>query len=355
VKALQAMPAMKTSFFQANGTVYKIVPEHINFGLAVDVERKDGSRSLMVPNIKKADTLDFSSFFAAYNEIIRKVFTNQIQPADFADTTVTLTNPGTIGTVHSVPRLMPAQGLIVATGAIDYPPEYQSADPHTIARLGLSKVMTVTSTYDHRVIQGAESGMFLRVLHQLLLGEEKFYDEIFASMKIPYEPVRLTRDVNPAFDGMSALEASVEKQAHVLQLMNMYRVRGHLIANINPLRVDVPTHAELDPSRYGLTVWDYDREFITDGLGGKKRATLREILDTLREAYCGTIGVEYMFIQEPEEKAWIQQRVEGMPRAKWLTAEMKQRLLAKLNAAESFYKFLQTKFVGQKRFGLECA
>ncbi len=355
VKALQAMPVMKTSFLQVNGTPYKVMPEHINFGLAVDVERKDGTRSLMVPNIKKADTLDFSGFFAAYNDIIRKVFTNQVQPGDFADTTVTLTNPGTIGTLHSVPRLMPSQGLIVATGAIDYPPEYQSADPHTIARLGISKVMTVTSTYDHRVIQGAESGMFLRVLHRLLQGEENFYDEIFASMKIPYEPVRHTRDVNPVFDGVSSQEASIEKQAHVLQLINMYRVRGHLIANTNPLRLEVPTHAELDPSRYGLTVWDYDREFITDGLAGKRRATLREILDILREAYCGTIGVEYMFIQEPEQKAWIQQRVEGVPRAKWLNADMKQRLLAKLNAAEAFEKFLQTKYVGQKRFGLEGA
>ncbi|MGH7493182.1 MAG: multifunctional oxoglutarate decarboxylase/oxoglutarate dehydrogenase thiamine pyrophosphate-binding subunit/dihydrolipoyllysine-residue succinyltransferase subunit [bacterium] len=355
VKALQAMPVMKTSFVQVHGTPYKIVPEHINFGLAVDVERKDGTRSLMVPNIKRADTLDFSGFFAAYNEVIRKVYTNQIQPTDFADTTVTLTNPGTIGTVHSVPRLMPAQGLIVATGAIDYPPEYQFADPHTIARLGISKVMTVTSTYDHRVIQGAESGMFLRELQQLLQGEDNFYDEIFASMRIPYEPVRLTRDVNPVFDGVSTQDALIEKQAHVLQLINIYRVRGHLIANINPLRLDVPTHAELDPARYGLTVWDYDREFITGGLGGKQRATLRGILDTLREAYCGTIGVEYMHIQEPEQKAWIQQRVEGVPRAKWLTAGMKQRLLAKLNAAEAFEKFLQTKYVGQKRFGLEGA
>ena len=355
VKALQAMPVMKTSFVQANGTPYKVVPEHINFGLAVDVERKDGTRSLMVPNIKKADTLDFSSFFAAYNEIIRKVFTNQIQPADFADTTVTLTNPGTIGTVHSVPRLMPAQGLIVATGAIDYPPEYQFADPHTVARLGISKVMTVTSTYDHRVIQGAESGMFLRLLQQLLQGEEDFYDAIFASMKIPYEPVRLTRDVNPVFDGAHSTEALIEKQARVLQLINIYRVRGHLIANINPLRADVPTHTELDPARYGLTVWDYDREFLTGGLGNQQRASLREILDMLREAYCGTIGVEYMHIQELEQKTWIQQRVEGVPRAKWLAGDMKRRLLAKLNAAEAFEKFLQTKYVGQKRFGLEGA
>jgi len=352
IKALKKMPAMATSFFASNGAAYKITPEHINFGLAVDVAKKDGTRSLMVPNIKAADTMDFSSFFATYNEILRKVHANQITPEDFANTTVTLTNPGTIGTVHSVPRLMPGQGLIVATGAIDYPPEYQAADPRTIARLGISKVMTVTSTYDHRVIQGAESGMFLQALHKLLIGEENFYDELFASMKIPYHAVRLTRDINPMLEGSEAL---IEKQAHVLQLINIYRVRGHLIANLNPMSTEAPSHQELDPERYGLTLWDYDREFITGGLGGKPRATLREILDILREAYCQTIGVEYMHIQEPEQKKWIQQRVEGVPRAKWMDAAAKRRILAKLNEGEAFERFLHTKYVGHKRFSLEGA
>jgi len=352
IKALKKMPAMATSFFASNGAAYKITPEHINFGLAVDVAKKDGTRSLMVPNIKAADTMDFSSFFAAYNEILRKVHANQITPEDFANTTVTLTNPGTIGTIHSVPRLMPGQGLIVATGAIDYPPEYQAADPRTIARLGISKVMTVTSTYDHRVIQGAESGLFLQALHKLLIGEEDFYDDLFASMKIPYHAVRLTRDINPSLEGSDAL---IEKQAHVLQLINIYRVRGHLIANLNPMSLEAPSHKELDPERYGLTLWDYDREFITDGLGGKSRATLREILDVLREAYCQTLGVEYMHIQEPEQKTWIQQRVEGMPRAKWLDRVAKRRILAKLNEGEAFERFLHTKYVGHKRFSLEGA
>ena len=352
VKALKKMPVMATSFFAANGTSYKITPEHVNFGLAVDVAKKDGSRTLFVPNIKAADKMEFSAFFAAYNEILRKVYANQITPEDFANTTVSLTNPGTIGTIHSVPRLMPGQGLIVATGAIDYPPEYQAADPRTIARLGISKVMTVTSTYDHRVIQGAESGMFLQALHKLLLGEEDFYDELFASMKIPYHPARLRRDINPMLEGGEAL---IEKQARVLQLINIYRVRGHLIANLNPMSLEAPSHNELDPERYDLTLWDYDREFITGGLGGKPRATLREILDILREAYCQTIGVEYMHIQELEQKEWIQARVEGMPRAKWLDRAAKRRILAKLNEGEAFERFLHTKYVGHKRFSLEGA
>jgi 2-oxoglutarate dehydrogenase E1 component len=352
IKALKVMPAMTNSFVENNGAIYKVTPEHVNLGLAVDVAKKDGSRTLLVPKITQADTMEFSSFFAAYNEILRKVYANQITPEDFAGTTVSLTNPGTIGTVHSVPRLMPGQGLIVATGAIDYPPEYQAADPRTIARLGISKVMTVTSTYDHRVIQGAESGLFLQELHKLLIGENDFYDEIFASMKIPYLPVRLTRDINPLLE---AGEAMIEKQARVLQLINIYRVRGHLIANLNPLSTKAPSHQELDPERYGLTVWDYDREFITGGLGGKQRATLREILDTLREAYCQTIGVEYMHIQEPEQKEWIQQRVEGVPRKKWMESAAKRHILTKLNAGEAFERFLHTKYVGHKRFSLEGA
>ena len=356
LKALKQMPNMTASYQVINGQPYKVIPKHINFGLAVDVEKKDGSRSLLVPNIKQADQHDFIHFFSAYNEIIRKVRTNRIEPEDFMDTTVTLTNPGTIGTVHSIPRLMSGQGLIVATGGIQYPPEWEAADPRLLARLGISKVMMVTSTYDHRIIQGAESGLFLRLLHRLLEGEEDFYEEIFENLKIPHQVVRMARDINPVFDGTAAgTGAEIEKQARVLQLINMYRVRGHLIANLNPLSPEIKYHPELDPERYGFTVWDYDREFITGGLAGKPRATLREILDILREAYCQTIGVEYMHIQEPEQKEWIQKRVEGVPRSAWMDVDMKRHILARLNAAEAFERFLHTKYVGHKRFSLEGA
>lgn len=355
VKAVKQLPVMATYFLAHNGAFYKVTPEHVNLGLAVDVARKDGSRALFVPNLKAADTVDFAAFFNAYNDIVRRTLANQAKPEDFADTTITLTNPGTIGTVHSVPRLLPRQGAIIATGAIDYPPEYQFADPATIARLGISKVMTVTSTYDHRIIQGAESGLFLQKLHQLLLGEENFYDEIFASLHIPYHPVRLDRDRNPSFDGSLADDGMVEKEARVIQLINIYRVRGHLLANLNPLSAEAQSHLELDPARYRLSLWDYDREFITDGLGGRQRATLREILDILRDAYCHTIGIEYMHIQEPEQKAWVQERVEGSKRRDWLTAADKRRILDKLNSAEAFERFLHTKYVGHKRFSLEGA
>ena len=356
LKALMKMPAMTAHYVESKGKPYKVVPEHINFGLAVDVEKKDGSRSLLVPNIKAADTLSFQEFFDAYNALIRKVRTNAIDPTDFQGTTVTLTNPGMIGTVHSIPRLMQGQGLIVATGGIQYPAEWHSADPNAIARLGLSKVMTVTSTYDHRIIQGAESGLFLQTLHKLLAGEDDFYEDIFASMQIPHHPLKLTRDSNAFFDAAAGGAASeAEKQVRVARLINMYRVRGHLIANTNTLSFEARSHPELEPENYGLTIWDYDREFFTFDLTGRRRATLREILDILQEAYCRTIGVEFMHIQEPEQKRWIQERVEGVHRSEWLSKGQIRRILLKLNDAEAFERFLHTKYIGHKRFSLEGA
>ena len=263
---------------------------------------------------------------------------------------MSLTNPGTIGTLHSVPRLMPGQGVIVGVGAITYPPEYEGADPQTLAEIGVSKTVTLTSTYDHRIIQGAESGEFLAKLHDLLLGGDGFYDDIFASFGVPYEPARWSPDRSP-------LEGSVEAQHKVIavqQLINMYRVRGHLIANLDPLGLKEPrTHEELDPNHWGLTIWDLDREFPTGGLAGRESMKLRDILGVLRDAYARTIGVEYMHIQEPDQKAWIQQKVEGVHGDTSL--DDKRRILSALNGAEAFERFLHTKFLGQKRFSLEGA
>ena len=355
VRALKQVPAMTVTFREIDGVPYKIIPEHINLGLAVDVVRKDGTRNLMVPNIKQAETMSFSEFFAAYNDMLRRVTTNKITPDDFAGTTVSLTNPGMIGTVHSIPRLMAGQSAIIGTGSIDYPAEWQSADARLLARLGISKVMQMTSTYDHRVIQGAESGHFLDAIHKLLTGSEQFYEEIFQNLSIPYAPIKLARDINAAAETGTAGEDQAEKQAHVLYLINMYRVRGHLQANLFPLSVEMKSHSELNPELYGLSLWDYDREFMTRGLAGNARMTLRDILDTLREAYCLTIGVEYMHSQEPDQKIWIQKRVEGIPRSQWLSHEKKHRILEMLNEAEAFEKFLHTKYIGHKRFGLEGA
>lgn len=351
VRALKGAPGMWAAYREIDGQPHRITPEHLNLGLAVDVVRRAGTRTLLVPNLKAVEQMDFAAFFAAYNDLLRRVNANPISPDDFAGTTVSLTNPGMLGTSQSMPRLMPGQSFILAAGSIAYPPEYQLADPEVVSRVGVSKVMTLTCTYDHRVIQGAESGTFLGVLAGLLAGEEDFYEEIFAALDAPHLPFRLARDVNPALaDGSDAL---VAKQAPVLHLINMYRVRGHLLAHLNPLGSDMPHHSELELARYGLSIWDLDREFFTGGLAGAQRATLREILRILQDAYCDTVGIEYMHIQEPDQKVWIQERVEGVDKDDWLTQEEKRRLLAKLNAAEAFERFLHTNYLGHKRFSLE--
>ncbi|HVN30629.1 MAG TPA: multifunctional oxoglutarate decarboxylase/oxoglutarate dehydrogenase thiamine pyrophosphate-binding subunit/dihydrolipoyllysine-residue succinyltransferase subunit [Thermoanaerobaculaceae bacterium] len=352
VQALQAIPAMRSLYVEIDGAPHRQIAEHVNFGLAVDVQRRDGSRGLVVPSIKHAETLEFATFFAAYNELIRKAQAGQLAPEDFAETTVSLTNPGMLGTTQSVPRLMVGQSLIIAAGSIGFPAEYQFADPAALAHLGVSKVLTLTCTYDHRVIQGAESAQFLAHVAALLGGEHGFYEQVFTSLAVPHEPVRLARDVNPYFSERG-VDALVRKQAGVLALINMYRVRGHLVAHTNPLSTDIPTHPELELDHHGLTIWDLDREFYTAGVGGRDHASLREIERTLREAYCGTLGVEYMFIQEPDQKAWIQKRVEGTDPAGWLDGPAKRRTLAMLNAAEAFERFLHTKYIGHKRFSLE--
>jgi multifunctional 2-oxoglutarate metabolism enzyme len=344
------MPVMRSTFTtDADGKPRVVRHDHVNLGIAVDVERSDGSRTLLVPVIREADTLDFRGFWGSYEDMIRKVRSNKLSPDDFAGVNVTLTNPGTIGTVQSVPRLMPNQGVIVGVGAIDYPAEWRGADPVLLAELGASKVVTVTSTYDHRIIQGAESGLFLKRIEELLLGGDGFYDGIFQSLGVPYEAVRWRRDVNP----IDREQTMLEKQMAVATLIRVYRVRGHLIADLDPLRWKEPRMApELDPATYGLTIWDLDREFLTGGLAGQDKLALSEILRVLRDAYCRTAGVEYMHIQDLDEQHWIQEHVESATGVDFET-EDQRHILGRLNAAEAFEKFLGTKWVGQKRFSLE--
>ncbi|HYH28014.1 MAG TPA: multifunctional oxoglutarate decarboxylase/oxoglutarate dehydrogenase thiamine pyrophosphate-binding subunit/dihydrolipoyllysine-residue succinyltransferase subunit [Actinomycetota bacterium] len=350
VRALEKVPAMKRSYLEVDGKPHVRTPERVNLGLAVDLERPDGTRTLLVPNVKAANELAFSGFWEAYELAIRKTREGQLSPDDFAGTTVTLTNPGTLGTQLSVPRLMPGQGLIVGVGRVDFPSELRGADPEALAAVGAGKVIGVTSTYDHRVIQGAESGLFLAEMERLLLGEDGFYEGVFASLEIPYEPVRWEPD--RAVAGVDEASEQVEKQARVLRLVNMYRVRGHLLAELNPLgNDDVLSHPELDLTYHGLSVWDLDRRFFMDP--GGEEMPLREILDSLREAYCRTVGIEYMHIQEPEQKHWVRKRAEGDTRE--LGQEDKRFLLERLNAAEAFERFLHTKYIGHRRYGLEGA
>ena len=329
LKACERFPQLNDSYEEVGGTSYRVHHEHVNLGIAVDVTRKDGTRLLLVPNIKAAETLSFSELLNAYDDIVRRAREGKLQTPDLTGTTISLTNPGTLGTTASNPRLMAGQSLIVATGAIEYPPEYHAMAAETLSRLGISKTMTISSTYDHRVIQGAESGGFLALIDEMLRGEHSFYDEIFASLGIPYRPYRWAIDVNPAIMGEERRRDEVHKQARVLELINAYRVRGHLIADIDPLGwKTVQYHKELDIETYGLTIWDLDRQFITGGLGGNNSATLREIVALLRRFYCGKVGVEYRHIQGPEEKEWIRSRVESEPPA--VPFEAQKQILWKL-------------------------
>ncbi|HET6561242.1 MAG TPA: multifunctional oxoglutarate decarboxylase/oxoglutarate dehydrogenase thiamine pyrophosphate-binding subunit/dihydrolipoyllysine-residue succinyltransferase subunit [Marmoricola sp.] len=346
VKALHEMPEMNNGFDVIDGKPNLIQPAHINLGLAIDLPKPDGTRQLLVPSIKAAETMDFAAFWTAYEELIRKARNNKLEVSDFQGTTISLTNPGTIGTNHSVPRLMKGQGCILGVGSMEFPPEFQGASDETLARNAVSKIMTLTSTYDHRVIQGAQSGEFLKRLHGLLLGEHGFYDEIFRALRIPYEPIRWSKDISTTHD------EDISKQARILELIHAYRVRGHMMADTDPLEYQQRSHPDLEIESHGLTLWDLDREFATGSFGGDRRfMKLRGILGILRDSYCRTIGIEYMHIQDPEQRRWIQQRVE-QPHVK-PPREEQLRILLKLNQAEAFETFLQTKFVGQKRFSLE--
>ena len=347
IRALAAIPAMNDSFAEDDGKPVLVQPEHVNLGLAIDVAKDDGSRQLLVPNIKGAEAMDFRQFWTAYEDVVRKARTGKLTVEDFAGTTISLTNPGTIGTEHSIPRLMTGQGTIVGVGAMEYPAAYQGASEETLSRLAVSRQVTMTSTYDHRIIQGAQSGEFLQRIHQLLLGDDGFFDDIFTALQIPYEPVRWVRDISAGH------EDDITKPARVQELIHAYRVRGHLMADTNPLEFPQRKHPDLDINQHGLTLWDLEREFATGGFGGQPLMKLRKILGVLRDSYCRTVGVEYMHIQEPDERAWIQARIERPHERPGHDEQL--RILSRLNVAEAFEMFLQTKYVGQRRFSLEGA
>ena len=346
VQAIKSFPNLNRHFAEVDGKPNIVEPANTNLGLAIDLPGKGGSRMLVVAAIKRCETMNFAEFHAAYEDIVRRAREGKLTGDDFAGVTISLTNPGTIGTVHSVPRLMKGQGAIIGAGAMEYPAEFQGASDERIAEMGVGKLMTLTSTYDHRIIQGAESGDFLRTIHQLLLSDD-FFDEMFTTLHIPYEPIRWRRDIS---------EGEVDKNARVLELIAAYRNRGHLMADIDPLMIDSDArsaHPDLNVLTYGLTLWDLDRSFKVGGFHGENKMKLRDILSVLRDAYCRHVGVEYTHILEPEQQQWLQDRVE-IKHVKPPVAEQKY-ILSKLNAAEAFETFLQTKYVGQKRFSLEGA
>lgn len=347
VQAVKAFPNMNNHYKEIDGKPHIVTPPGINLGLAIDMKTK-GGRSLVVAAIRNCEDLDFSGFIAAYEDIVSRARVGKLTMDDFSGVTISLTNPGGIGTVHSVPRLTVGQGAILGVGAMQYPAEYQGASEEQLAENAIGKITTLTSTYDHRIIQGAESGEFLGEIHRLLTADE-FYDEIFDALAIPYEPVRWRQDIT---------DPRVDKDARVLELIAAYRNRGHLMADIDPLdgmhaQRRRSFHPDLDVNSHELTLWDLDRKFSVGGFVGKDKMRLRDVLSALRAAYCRKIGIEYTHILENEQREWIQNRIEGVD-DKPTVAEQKY-ILSKVNAAEAFETFLQTKYVGQKRFSLEGA
>ena len=345
VRALKSFPSQNVFYDEPDGVPSLVVPAHINLGLAIDIPKPDGTRALLVPGIKKAEQMGFADFLEAYEDVVSRARANKLTADDFAGNTVSLTNPGGIGTVHSVPRLMRGQGCIIGAGALDYPAEFQGSSEKVLFDLGISKTITLTSTYDHRVIQGAGSGEFLKIVHGLLIGENDFYEDIFAALRIPYKPIRWAQDIK--VDDSDA----INKTARVQELVDAFRVRGHRMADVDPLEYRQRSHPDLEIENHGLTFWDLDREFVVGGLAGRRTMLLREVLGLMRDSYCRTVGVEYTHLQDPEQRKWFQEVLE-QPYQK-PTHDEQMRILDRLNQAEAFETFLQTKYVGQKRFSLE--
>ena len=229
IRALKELPSQNVFYDELEGKPVAVHPANINLGIAIDMPKPDGTRSLVVPGIKRAQHMGFADFLVAYEDVVKRAREGALTADDYSGNTISLTNPGGIGTEHSVPRLMRGQACIIGAGALEYPAEFQGSSKRTLADLGIGKTITLTSTYDHRVIQGAGSGEYLKKVHELLIGGDGFYEGIFASLRIPYMPIHWAEDI--AVDTAD----HVNKTSRVQELINAFRVRGHLMADIDPL------------------------------------------------------------------------------------------------------------------------
>ncbi|HXO84520.1 MAG TPA: multifunctional oxoglutarate decarboxylase/oxoglutarate dehydrogenase thiamine pyrophosphate-binding subunit/dihydrolipoyllysine-residue succinyltransferase subunit [Gemmatimonadales bacterium] len=345
VQAAKRFPVMTHAFQEIDGKPHRVDPGAIGLGLAVDVEKKDGTRALVVPVIKHAEGMDFAAFHAAYEAVVEKARTNRLMPDDFSGGTIQLTNPGTLGTAASVPRLMKGQGSIIATG--------------TIRDVAGAKVITITSTYDHRIIQGAESGMFLRALDSMLQGEERFYELVAESglgaRETPAAPTPAPITA-PSPESRVPSPTSVEDLKYVAAayaLVRAYRNFGHLAAHLDPLGREPSGDPSLDPARLGLTPEIMARipaEVLRIYGPGQ---TLADALPHLRATYCGTIAYEVEHIGSHQERVWLRQVIESGEHRRPLSADGKKQLLARLTAVESLERFLHKAYLGQKRFSIE--
>jgi 2-oxoglutarate dehydrogenase E1 component len=364
VQAAKEWPVMARSFAEQDGKPFVNEPATVNLGIAVDVERKDGSRSLMVPVIKEADSLDFAGFHSYYEDLITKTRENKLTADDFHGTNISLTNPGGLGTSASVPRLMSEQGTIVATGSIAYPPEWAHATPDRIKALGVSKVMTMTSTYDHRVIQGAESGSFLRAIEQLLQGEESFYEGVARDLGIDESVVTAAHPASASAAPLGAPATSApavsQPDEELLQavqaatsLLKAYRTHGHLAARLDPLGSEPKGDPAIQPENLNLTPELMKRipaSILRIGVPGE---TLLEALPRMREAYSGTMGYQIEHLSSHQQRMWLRDMIETGAHRRPLEDDQKRRLLDRLLDVFQFERFIEKAYLGQKMFSIE--
>ena len=362
VQAAKDMPEMALSYAERDGKPVVVVPEGLGLGLAVDMERKDGTRFLVTPALRGADALDFTAFVARYDELVAGARDGTLAADDYQGANVTLTNPGGLGTVASVPRLMPGQGTIVATGAIGWPPGFAKADPAKLRELGVTKVMTVTSTYDHRVIQGAQSGAFLRRVDQLLQGEDGFYDAIFSALGVAgaspgggavataAEPV--AAQVAPAVDG-AVDEALLQAVQAATSLVKAHRTHGHLAARLDPLGSEPVGDPALEPETVKLTPDLMARIPAKVLRVAVKGGSFAEALPRLQETYCGTIAYEIEHISDHRQRVWLRQVVESGELRQPFAPEDRRRLLERLVEVGALETYLHRTFLGKKRFSIE--
>ena len=357
VQATKQHPVMGHTMVLVDGAPYRVAPEGIALGLAVDVQRKDGSRGCVVPVIKRADTMDFAAFHAAYEALVEKARTNRLMPDDFVGATMSLTNPGGLGTVASVPRLMSGQGSIIAVGAIGYPAEFSAVSEERLRDFGVSKVMTVTSTYDHRVIQGAESGAFLATVDRLLQDDQGFFELIGESLGLGEADYQLARPVPAAQPGQdTAGPVAPEMLYHVaaaMALVKAFRMHGHLAAHLDPLGTPPIGDPALNPGPLGLTpevMAAIPSKVLRIAVPGR---TLAESLPYLQATYCGTMAYEIEHISTHEERVWLRGKIESGAYRKPMAPEEQRRLLERLTEVETLEKFLHKAYLGQKRFSIE--
>jgi 2-oxoglutarate dehydrogenase E1 component len=363
VQAAREWPVMTRVFEERDGKPFVIEGNPVNLGIAVDVERKDGSHSLMVPAIKGADELDFAAFHSDYEDLITKTRESRLSADDFQGTNISLTNPGGIGTVASVPRLMKGQSAIVAAGAIAYPPEWAHASPERLRQLGVSKTMTLTSTYDHRVIQGAESGGFLRRIEELLEGRDGFYDSVAADLGLDPAPLATAHPAAasaPPLGAAPPAPTTAQPDEELLQavqaatsLLKGYRTHGHLAARLDPLGSEPKGDPAIQPERLNLTPELMARipaSILRIGVPGE---TLLEVLPRMREAYCGTIAYQFEHLSSHQQRTWLREMVETGAHRQPLTEDEKRRLLNRLIDVFEFERFVEKAYLGQKIFTIE--